>query len=240
MGAEDGIQGGEKTNRELCSVQFIRNKQEKSSFHPGYIMKTLIFLLLLIESTLGADLSRGWKETSLPAEGFDCSVPVNLQSYSIPERCSVPPIEIEEKIEQPPKPGFVIASEDVHAISSAVCSATISSFRGYCGAYSHWKFMDVPEVKASKEMSVDECRKAYMQHTYEASDGKILRIEPGDSVLYQFIEDGSITVLGYNTFCQGVKLQLHHSQLADKSLALTQIRFIQEKETFLRNKSGKM
>ena len=68
---------------------------------------------------------------------------------------------------------------------------------------------------------MDECRKAYTQHTYEASDGKILRIEPGD---YQFIEDGSITVLGYNTYCQGVKLQLHHSQIADESLVLTQIR----------------
>ena len=169
-------------------------------------MKTLIFLLFLLGSTVGAGLSKGWKETSLRAEGFDCSVPVNLQSYSVPERCFVPPLEIEEKIELPPKPGFAITSEDVHAISGAVCSATISRFRGYCGAYLHWKFMDVPEVEASKEVSVEECRKAYTQHTYEASDGKILRVEPGESVLYQFIEDGSITVLGYNTFCQGVKL----------------------------------
>ena len=72
--AEDGIQGGEKTNGELCSVQFIRNRQKKNSYHPGYIMKTLIFLLFLVGST--ADLSKGWKETSLRAEGFDCSVPV--------------------------------------------------------------------------------------------------------------------------------------------------------------------
>ena len=59
-------------------------------------------------------------------------------------------------------------------------------------------------------------------------------------MLYQCIEDCSITVLGYNTFCQGVKLQLHNSQIADKSLVLTQIRFTLEKETFLRNTSGKM
>ena len=117
----------------------------------GYIMKTLIFLLFLEGSTVGAKLAKGWRETSLRAEGFDCSVPVNLQSYSVPERCFVPPLEIKEKIELPPKPGFGITSEDVHAISGAVCSATISHFRGYSGAYLHWKFMDVPEVEASRE-----------------------------------------------------------------------------------------
>ena len=74
--AEDGIQGGEKTNGELCSVKFIRNRQKKNSYHPGYIIKTLIFLLFLVGSTVGADLSKGWKETSRHAEGFDCSVPV--------------------------------------------------------------------------------------------------------------------------------------------------------------------
>ena len=145
---------------------------------------------------------------------------INLQSYSVPERCFVPPLEITEKVELPPKPGFVITSEDVHAISGAVCSATISRFRGYCRAYWHWKFMDVPEVEASREVSVEECRKAYTQHTFEASNGKLLRVEPGESVLYQYVEDGSITVLWYNTFCQGVKLQLHHSQIADESLVL--------------------
>ena len=100
--------------------------------------------------------------------------------------------------------------------------------------------MDVPEVEASREVSVEECRKAYTQHTFEASAGRLLRVEPGESVLYQYVEDGSITVLGYNTFCKGVKLQLHHSQIADESLVLTQIRFTLDKEVFLRNKQGKM
>ena len=59
-------------------------------------------------------------------------------------------------------------------------------------------------------------------------------------MLYQYVEDGSITVLGYNTFCKGVKLQLHHSQIADQSLVLTQIRFTLDKEVLLRNKNGKM
>ena len=83
--------------------------------------------------------------------------------------------------------------------------------------------MDVPEVEVSREVSVEECRKDYTQHTFEASDGKILRVEPGEVVLYQYVEDGSITVLGYNTYCKGVNLPLHHSQIAEQSLVLTQV-----------------
>ena len=183
-------------------------------------MRAMLFLLFIIGSTGGTGIDKDWKETSLRAEGFDCSVPTNLQSYSIPERCFIPALKPAEKIELPSKPGFVITSEDVHEISGAVCSATISRFSGYCGAYSHWKFMDVLEAEVSREVSVEECLKAYMQHTFEASDGKLLRVEPGESVLYQYVDDGSITVLWYNTFCQGVKLQLHHSQIADESLVL--------------------
>ena len=236
-----GMQGVEKANGESCNTQYTRNQQRKNYYKPGYMMRAMLLLLFIVGATGGAEIAKNWKETSLRAKGFDCGVPVNLQSYSIPEKgCFVPALKPAEKIELQSKPGFVITSEDVHEMFSAVCSATISRFRGYCGAYSHWKFMDVPEVEVSREVSVEECRKAYTQHTFEASDGKILRIKPGDSLLYQYVEDGSITVLGYNTFCKGVKLHLHHSQIAEQSLVLTQIRFTLDKEVFLCNLNGKM
>ena len=56
--AADRIHGGENIHRAECSVQSRRNKQRGNYYHPGYIMNTLIFLLLLLGSTLGADISR--------------------------------------------------------------------------------------------------------------------------------------------------------------------------------------
>ena len=58
--AVDGIQGGEKANGESCNVQSRRNQRKKNSYKPGFIMKTLIFLLFLVGSTVGAKLSEGW------------------------------------------------------------------------------------------------------------------------------------------------------------------------------------
>ena len=100
--------------------------------------------------------------------------------------------------------------------------------------------MDVPEVETSRGVSMEECRQAYTKHTFKASDGKVLKVEPGEELLYQFVEDGSITVLGYNTYCKGVNLPLHHTQIAEQSLVLTQVRFTLDKEVFLRTKDGKM
>ena len=51
---------------------------------------------------------------------------------------------------------------------------------------------------------------------FRTPDGKKIPIAPGDSVLYQFIEDGSITVHPTNTYCEGVSLPLHQGT-ADQS-----------------------
>ena len=84
-------------------------------------MRAMLLLLFIVGYTGGTGIVKYWKETSLQAEGFDCGVPINLQSYNIPERCFIPELKPIEKIVLPSNPGFVITSEDVHEISGAVC-----------------------------------------------------------------------------------------------------------------------
>ena len=198
----------------------------------------MLMFILLFTSIFGAETGQDWCETKHELEVYDCSVSLSLHQYSVPEECLFP--EQEEEAQVYGVPGWVLGEEYVHAISSVVCAATISHFRGYCRAYLHWKFMDVLEIEASKEVSLDECRRASLRNEYQAGDGKFLRVTPGDSVLYQFLEDGSITVNSYNTYCQGVNLQLHHSQVVQKSLFLTQFRFSLTPETFLRSRARNM
>ena len=59
-------------------------------------MKTLIFLFILLSRAFGADISRGWREACSKIEVFDCAIPINLQKYSIDERCFMPEVEIKE------------------------------------------------------------------------------------------------------------------------------------------------
>ena len=39
--------------------------------------------------------------------------------------------------------------------------------------------MDVPEVEASQEVSLKECKRASLKNEYVAGDSKILRVTPG-------------------------------------------------------------
>ena len=69
-------------------------------------MRAMLFVLFLVGCTGGTETVKNWKGTSLKAEGFDCGVPMNLQSYSILERCFVPALKPVEKIVLPSKPDF--------------------------------------------------------------------------------------------------------------------------------------
>ena len=39
--------------------------------------------------------------------------------------------------------------------------------------------MDVLEVQASQEVSLEECKRASLKNEYVAGDGKVLRVTPG-------------------------------------------------------------
>ena len=64
-GAADRIHGGGNIHRAVCSVQSRRNKRRENNNHPGYIWKTLIFILWLLGSAMGGDTLRVWKGQAL-------------------------------------------------------------------------------------------------------------------------------------------------------------------------------
>ena len=71
---------------------------------------------------------------------------------------------------------WILGEEYVHELSSVVCTATISSFKGYCGAYLHWKFMDVPEGGGGDEpVTLEQCMAA-KKGFYNSPDGKKMKI----------------------------------------------------------------
>ena len=159
-----------------------------------------------------------------------------INKLHLPDMCFIPKEKLPEKLAAA-QPARILGEEYVHELSGVVCSATISRFRGYCGAYSHWKFMDVPEIESDKPVTLEQCMSA-KKGFYNAPDGKRVQITPGETILYQFIEDGLITVHPTNTYCEGVSLPLHKGTVADLSLILT-VRFSMLLEMYLRTRGGK-
>ena len=93
-------------------------------------------------------------------------------------------------------------------------------------------------IKADEPVTLEQCMSA-KKGFFKTPDRKRIPIAPGDSVLYQFIEDGSIMVHPTNTYCQGVSLPLHQGTVGDQSLVLTQIRFSMLREVYLKTRGGK-
>jgi len=119
--------------------------------------------------------------------------------------------------------------------SGVVCSATISKFSGILWGLLTLEVYGIPEIEWDEPVTLEQCMTA-KKGFYNSPDGKHMQISPGETILYQYIEDGSITVHPTNPYCEGVSLPLHQGTIADKSLVLTQIRFSMLREVYLRTR----
>lgn len=199
----------------------------------------ILFVFTCRTEALEGKDEQHWQESPHQIRIHDCNIPVSLRKYVIPADCMMTSSKIPMKNLKERISGTIVVEEQIQAISGAVCVATKSQFRGYCGAYSHWKFMSVPEIEVGINVSPQICQKALREKQFMAPDGKMLSVDLDEELLYQYVEDGSITVQESNTYCTGVRLKLH-SQLADESLVLTQIRFTIKRERFLEDKDGRI
>ena len=71
-----------------------------------------------------------------------------------------------------------------HITSGELCVSQKSQFRGYCWAYSHWKFITIPEIETSVPVNAKVCQRALHQRQYEAPDDKILSVEMGEELVF--------------------------------------------------------
>ena len=143
--------------------------------------------MLLFASVMKTERSMDWREPPFSMNVFDCTTPTMINKFHLPEDCSIPKKEKQAGM----RDAWILGEEYVHEFSGVVCTATISCFRGYCGAYLHWKFMDVPEVDEEEPVTLKQCLAA-KKGSYNSPDGKKLKISPGETILYQYVEDGSI------------------------------------------------
>ena len=59
--------------------------------------------------------------------------------------------------------------------------------------------MSVPEIEVEISVSPQVCQKALREKQFVAPDGKIMDVKMDEEILYQYVEDGSITVHPSNT-----------------------------------------
>ena len=118
-------------------------------------------------------------------------------------------------------------------------SASVSEFRGDCGAYSHWKFQQTPIIKKSVPVTPEICNKAWREGIVTLPDLTTRSLRVGDSILYDYVPQGIIRVDSHVTLCQGTQVRLG-SQMVEESLVLSQYPFEIAEEEFIIKENGEM
>ena len=93
-------------------------------------------------------------------------------------------------------------------------------------------------LEGEEHITLEQCMTA-KKGFYNSPDGKWMQISPSETILFQYIEDGSITIHPTNTYCEGVSLSLHKSTIGEQSLVLTRIWFSMLREVYIRTRGGK-
>ena len=140
----EGVAGGHRGVAGTLD-KFQRTFFAMSASWSGKMFKTMFTLILLLTSVMKVEGNTDWRESPFSMQAFDCTTPTMINKMHLPKDCFIPRKKMPEKLAVS-KDAWILGEEYVHELSSVVCTATISRFKGYCGAYLHWKFMDVPEV----------------------------------------------------------------------------------------------
>ena len=120
--------------------------------------------------------------------------------------------------------GTIIAKRQVHITSGALCLSQKPQLRGYCddSTGDRDQHYGLPQV----------CQRALCQVQLEAPDVKILSMDLDEQLVNNFVKDGIITVESSNMYCEEIRLKIH-SNIADASLVLTQIKFKITRDKFI-------
>ena len=134
---------------------------------------------------------------------------------------------------------YILSPRKLKKASGVSCRASVSKFRGYCGAYSHWKFQQTPIIEKSVLVTPEICNKAWREGIVTLPDLTTRSVRVGDSILYDYVPQGIIRVDSHVTSCQGTQVRLG-SQMVEESLVLSQYRFEIAEEEFIIKENGEM
>ena len=107
----------------------------------------MLTILLTICVTLATGDTGKPIVSSFVFEYQDCKAPERVERYAIPDCGKDMNNEQYDTSNKKTTLASVMTLKRVTVFPGVSCKAEISRFTGYCGAYSHFKWLEVPQVK---------------------------------------------------------------------------------------------
>ena len=165
---------------------------------------------------------------SFTVKYYDCTAPKLLHKYSTTTMCKdeavigIKNTTIEK--------WDLLQTKTATETDGYSCQKIVSSWRFYCGAYSHLKLVAVPHIEIFEPIAVATCKRWVNSRQYTTPGGKSHPLTvPGITILWN--EDlGAIHAKG-SISCAGQDLKIN-DEIITSTLAVSQLKIVIQKERY--------
>ena len=123
------------------------------------------------------------------------------------------------------------------------CAQRVLSITAVCGAFSHTKLVAPPDVLQPQMVPQRECAEMSQSFILTTEDQRQIRISPGQTITYKYVEAGSVAVSEANVACEGGEIKIHGKRhenilkLVTVSFTMTEVD-VYEKKNQLKTTDG--
>ena len=164
----------------------------------------------------------------------DCSSPTNIERLSVYTVCNPVDDSVKEAEEY-----TILQKMRNKVLKGHKCQVKRSKWTMFCGAFSHEKIIEIPQIEINQELTISQCEDMISTNTFISEYGTTHGVALNEETVFSVNERGVVhTESSGKVWCQGQQVRIGDTVI-DDVLILSQYRIILEKEEFLTHSQPK-
>jgi len=143
-------------------------------------------------------------------EALRCDNSHALARYSSRQFCNMGKIRAESGVAEKTAGGeyVVLQHNPEKRFKATICEMRVSTLTAVCGAFSHSKLVEPPDVLKPVRVSHADCSDITASQLLTTQDGRQLRTPVGTEITYKYVKAGAVTLAEGNVACEGGDIRL--------------------------------
>jgi hypothetical protein len=150
---------------------------------------------------------------------LDCRTPTRVRSGLLTDVCGRAPKSDEGKEEDV----VILQYSETRVLKAYRCKKKVSRINEICGAFSHSKILEPPDILKSVPFDSTVCQETLKRLTYTKETGQTMVIDVNRSYDYKYIEHGKLTISSNDVACEGANLVLPNGETHQSIVTLVTV-----------------
>ena len=185
-------------------------------------MTTLLLLLLVV------------KGICYSIDYYDCNNVDKIHRYQIDDLCND-----KDPIDTTPTDYSIVQLVTNKELQGYSCQVIRSMWTFYCGAYSHYKLMAVPDIEVTQNLSKMECQQLISTKIFKTPDGKSHQISLQATIVIKSEDLGLIKDGDDKVSCEGEEYRIGRN-IINNVLKVSQYKVTLKREKYMMDQKGRM